>query len=376
MNWFFKLMSPVYHQPKVPKYWKLAEALREQIASGKLLAGAQLPSVAQMQVQYGISLSTVNQAVSLLEKDGLIVREQGRGTFVAQPAKPNAARTLSLVLHANTLSNYYIMELLAGVRSEAARQGIELLWLSDDDVTSGKNIDAVLMCCNPAEALALNLSPQIPQALLFQHSPDFTCIAADDFEGVKSATKHLLKLGHRRVAYLPASDYDSISRQRLAGYRAAFGEEGLELDEKLIKVLVDKRYYNYRKSAEQTMRNWLEEGWRDLDCTAILAHNDEAAIGIIKVLHEQGLQVPGDVSVVGFDGTELSELSTPSLTTIKVPLQEIGAMAVQVVVAQIQNGISPEPQRVILPVQLKLGESTNAIGAECKQPILLPNFKE
>ncbi len=368
-------MPTVHQQPKVPKYWKLAETLRAQITSGELLPGAQMPTVAQLQAQYGVSLSTVNQAQSLLEKDGLIVREQGRRTFVAEPAKPNAARTLSLVLHGNTLSNYYMMELLAGVRSEASRQGVELLWLSDDDVTGGKDIDAVLMCCNPAEALALNLSPQIPQALLLQHSPDFTCIAADDFEGVKSATQHLLKLGHRRIAYMPASDYDSISRQRLAGYRAAFGEAGLEPDKQLVKVLVDKRYYNYRKSAEQTMRNWLEEGWRDLGCTAILAHNDEAAIGIIKVLHEQGVQVPGDVSVVGFDGTELSELSTPSLTTIKVPLQEMGAMAVQVLVAQIQNGISPEPQRVILPVQLKFGESTNPIGAESKPPILLPNLK-
>jgi LacI family transcriptional regulator len=203
---------------------------------------------------------------------------------------------------------------------------------------------------------------QTPHALLFQHTSDFTCVAADDFAGAKLATQHLLGLGHRRIAYLLSSDHDPISRQRLAGYRSAL-KKARVLRKGTVKFLSQKqRDQSYRATGEMTMRQWLGEDWKDFDCTAILAHNDETAIGVIKALREYGLRVPQDVSVVGFDGTELSELSTPALTTVRVPLWEIGAVAVKTLALQMKQDIPLEVQKIVLPVQLKIGASTAPIA--------------
>src|SRR5690606_14552854 len=138
----------------------------------------------------------------------------------------------------------------------------------------------------------------------------------------KLATQHLFELGHSRIAYLLWSADDSLSRQRLAGYQSAHEEANVQSHENFIRFLQEPRTLGYDKSVELTMQRWLAEDWRELGCTAILAHNDEAAVSVIRVLREHGLRVPEDGSVVGFDGTRISELSTPELTTIKVPLQE------------------------------------------------------
>lgn len=354
-------MPTVHQQPKVPKYWKLAETLRAQITSGELLPGAQMPTVAQLQAQYGVSLSTVNQAQSLLEKDGLIVREQGRRTFVAERPKEQTVGTLGLVLHVDSLSGAYMTELFEGVRSEARQQNLELLLLNDEDVNDCRKADAILMYCHPTEAYALNPPAHVPNVLLFQHCADFTCVLADDFNGSLIATRHLLENGHRRIAYILASDSEAISRLRLAGYRAALAEAGVTADENWVRFIASSRIKNYRSDGEGVMRDWLKSDWRELDCTAILAHNDEAAIGVMRALREQGLTVPRDLSVVGFDGTEVSELSTPILTTVKVPLRELGAAAVKILALQIEQGVSRELQKIVLPVQLQLGASTAPI---------------
>jgi GntR family transcriptional regulator of arabinose operon len=356
-----KIMLPTQDHLKVPKYYRLAAELRAQIENGVLQPGTRLPSVSEMQEMHGVSLSTVDKAHSMLQKEGLIVREQGRGTFVAPPSNLRVTKTLGLILHKGSLTDFYMMDLLAGVRSEVTRLGLELLWLNDEDVISGKAVDAILMCCHPSEAIALSVPSEVPHALLFQHTPDFACISADDFAGVKTATQHLLEMGHRRITCLFSSDEDSISRQRLAGYRAALEEAGLQPDNRMVRFLLDHTRHGYRKSGELTMGDWIPQGWRDLGSTAILAHNDHAAIGIMKALSDNGMKVPDDVSVVGFDGTELSDLATPPLTTVKVPLREIGASAVKALAAQMEQGITTKPQNIVLPVQFQTGGSTKAI---------------
>ncbi len=349
-------------EPKTLKYGILVQYLRREIANGRLKPGSRAPSLAEMQMQFRVSRATVEKAYDLLEQEGVLWRKQGSGTFVVEQVRsPRTTRNLGLIMRTGFAKGFYMLELLAGVREEAARQDLELSWLSDDELNRTKEMDAILIHSEPTEALALNISEQIPHALLFHHSPDFTCIAVDNFSGGKLATQHLLELGHRRIACLPSSDYDSISRQRLAGHRAALAEWGVEVDEKLTRCLQERRRHGYRESAEFTMKKWLREDWAALKCTAILAHNDEAAIGVIKALREQGLQVPGDISVVGFDGTEVSDLCDPILTTIKVPLRELGSMAVKVLAEQIQHGQGEEQKRVLLPVSLKVGQSTSIV---------------
>jgi DNA-binding LacI/PurR family transcriptional regulator len=352
-------------ETKKLKYWVLIEHLRDKIAQRELTPGDRVPSLAEMQVQFQVSRGTVEKAYAFLEREGMLVREQGSGTFVAQTPEQYETKILGLIMHVDShdMMSPYAMHLLAGIHKEAAKHDLQIHWLNpqDEKTVTNEKMDAVLLHCNLSEALAINLPAGMPHALLFQHSPDFTCVAANDFEGGKLATQHLIDLGHRRIATLSGSNSDSVSLQRKAGYKAALDAAGIQSQENWIRILPKLYPNNFRKSGELAMKAWLQEDWEKLGCTAIVAHNDEAAIGAIQVLKAFGLRVPEDVSIIGFDGTELCELSSPHLTTIQVPLQQIGEHAIKVLLEQIKGGVTSEFKKYLQPVQLKLGESTASV---------------
>jgi len=352
-------ISDLEENPTIAGRPRLKEACQYlQKMAIQLGQGAKLPTMIELRSQLGMSLSTINDAIRELERHGMLRSVNGVGIYVAKPISRKVTGKLGLWFRVNPLSDNYMTDLMSGIRNEAARHNWDIILLNENEETveQGK-VDAVLMYCHVTEALLINLPPGLPHALLFQHSPEFTCIAADDFEGAKLATQHLLQQGHRRISYLPSSDNDSISRQRLAGYEAAYKEAGIAFDEKWMKFLHKPRIRNYRVAGESVMTSWLNDGWNNLGCTAILAANDTAAIGIIQALKAKGLRVPEDVSVMGFDGTEVSDLCTPRLTTIKVPLAEIGARAVKVLLQQMSEA-DHSPEKITLPIQLKMGEST------------------
>lgn len=319
---------------------------------------AKLPTMLELRSQLGVSLRTLNDAVRELERGGILRSINGVGIYVANQSQTRKTRKLGLLFHRVGSLNYpYMRDLLTGIRREAARNGLEIMLLDEDTeaVEPGK-IDVLIMYCHETEALIMDLPSGLPHVLLIRHSPDFTCVAFDDFEGGKAAAQHLLELGHRRIACLPSSNSDSISLLRLAGYEAAHQEAGVTVDKELVRFLHMSPLKEFRVEGELTMKSLLENGWEEMGCTAILAHNDESAIGVMQVLANAGIRVPEDVSVVGFDGTEVSDLCTPRLTTVKVPLMEMGERAVKVLLQQAREGAGLL-EKIVLPVQLKLGDS-------------------
>jgi LacI family transcriptional regulator len=325
---------------------------------------AKLPTMLELRSQLGVSLRTLNDAVRELERGGILRSINGVGVYVANQPQVRKMEKLGLLFRAGSLNYPYTRDLLTGIRREAARHDLEIILLDEETETvEPERVDALLMYCHETEALLMDLPPGLPHVLLFRHSPDFTCVALDDFEAGRTAARHLLELGHRRIVCLPSSNSDSISLLRLAGYEAAHQEAGVAVDKKLIKFLHKSPLTDYHIEGELIMKSLLEGSWEEMDCTAILAHNDETAIGIMKTLADAGIRVPGDVSVMGFDGTEVSDLCTPRLTTVKLPLVEMGERAVKVLLEQMRDGIA-RTEKIVLPVRLKLSESTAPVSKD------------
>jgi DNA-binding LacI/PurR family transcriptional regulator len=140
-------------------------------------------------------------------------------------------------------------------------------------------------------------------------------VCVDSTGGMRQAIKHLFDLGHRKIGYIGGSAGPTISDHRLHSFLLAMGGLGLPADTQFLRV------GNYRISGgESAMAELLELSDRP---TAIITANDLTAIGALRVIHGQGLSVPGDFSVVGFDDIELSDIVYPPLTTLRLARNEL-----------------------------------------------------
>jgi LacI family transcriptional regulator len=149
-------------------------------------------------------------------------------------------------------------------------------------------------------------------------------VDSDNFNGAMLATNHLLGLGHRRIGFVGGRPDLESARLRDAGFRKAMAEAGVSVDESLVCV------GGYRtETAEGPARQLLSQAERP---TAVFAANDLSAIATVKAARGLGLTVPDDLSVIGFDNVLESALASPPLTTIKKPLQQMGAEALRLLV--------------------------------------------
>jgi LacI family transcriptional regulator len=178
------------------------------------------------------------------------------------------------------------------------------------------------------------------------------CVAAMHASGAKVATEHLLTLGHRRIGAIAGAPGWYATEERLLGFRAALAAAGILLDPQLV-VYSDWRMPRGMEAAEQLLA--LPD-----PPTAIFGFNDNVAIGALHAARKRGLSVPDDLSVVGFDDTELAVIVTPQLTSVRQPLAEMGRMGVSLLI-RILEGQRVDALRVELATKLVVRESTGPL---------------
>ena len=351
-------MAPFSSRSRLPKYVQLADQLRAQVAAGEMRPGDQLPTFAEMRERYNLGQRTLEKMHELLEQEGLIERRRGSGIFVAQPKPKVATGFIGLAgLLPQSKQAPYWMSLLAGVH-QAAEDAEEHVLLLKNAANAGgwDQIDGVLIATAYYEEILQRIPDELPRVVVLCPTAGQPNVLADDEAGSRDATRHLLSLGHRRIALFTTTG--PLGAQRIAGYRAALGEHNIEPDERWMRCVTAAWLPDsYVERGEIAMRNWLAEDWKKLGCTAILAQNDETAVGAIGALRAAGLEVPRQVSVVGFDDTSLAQHFSPSLTSVRVPLHEIGALSTRLLIHQIQQGRG-ENQTVVLPARLQVRDST------------------
>jgi LacI family transcriptional regulator len=178
------------------------------------------------------------------------------------------------------------------------------------------------------------------------------CVAAMHASGAKVATEHLLALGHRRIGAIAGTPGWYATEERVLGFRAALAAAGILLDPQLV-VYSDWRMPRGIEAAEQLLA--LPD-----PPTAIFGFNDNVAIGALHAARKRGLSVPDDLSVVGFDDTELAVIVTPQLTSVRQPLAEMGRMGVSLLI-RILEGQRVDALRVELATKLVVRESTGPL---------------
>jgi DNA-binding LacI/PurR family transcriptional regulator len=178
---------------------------------------------------------------------------------------------------------------------------------------------------------------------------DIRSVGTTNWLGGMTATRHLIELGHRRIAIICGPDGLWSTRARLDGYRAALDSAGLSTDEDLV------RRADFSASGGKVQAGELLS--LPLPPTAIVAGNDSQAFGVLQALGERGLRAPDDLSVIGFDDVPVASWATPALTTIRQPLAAMAATGFRMLRADPATAAG-EPRHIELATTLVVREST------------------
>lgn len=221
-------------------------------------------------------------------------------------------------------------------------------------------VDGFLLLNTPADAIHV----PVPVVAISAHSPveNVTNIVLDHHAAVEEALKHLYELGHRRIAFMRGPKAIPDSEYRWESIQQVARELGIKIDPANV-VRIDTSGWSmktgYHPMAPEIgykpMKALLEQS---RNFTAVFCFNDISAIGAIRALKDAGCSVPGDVSVVGFDDILSAAYYTPSLTTVRQPLAEMGKRGAQVLLQRIVNKEDQFPSEVTMAPELVVREST------------------
>lgn len=283
------------------------------------------------------------------------------------------SRSMSVGVLAPDLSEGYFTRVMSGVVEELSAAHYFYFtachdWKQDlidtyPRMLVERAVDGFLLLNTPADQIAV----PVPVVAISSHgaAENVTNIVVDHHRAVEQALAHLYELGHRRIAIMRGPGAIPDSEVRWQSIQNVSGEIGLKLDPNLVVRIeaagwsIEPGHHPMAPEIGYKPMQALLETTRDF--TAVFCFNDIAAIGAIRALKDAGLSVPGDVSVVGFDDIQSAAYATPSLTTVRQPLAEMGKRGAQVLLERIADRSKPFPAEIVMEPELVVRESTAAV---------------
>jgi LacI family transcriptional regulator len=306
-----------------------------------------------------VSPRTREKVLNAMMRLGYVVNQQARSL--------RGGRSQIVGLLVPDVGNSYIGEIIRGIDDELATHQYDLMLYTThrrktkestyvSTITRGLADGLLLLLPTNVAAYMESLqAQQFPHVLIDYQAVENTwtsTIQATNWQGAYEATQYLIELGHRRIGYMVGLREMQCSLDRLAGYRTALEDNGISFDPALV---CNGDFF-------------LSEGYRAATVllqtspppTAIFAANDISALGVMEAIRNQGLNIPKDISVIGFDDIPEAAQVHPSLTTVRQPLEDLGRLAVQVLLKRLANPDLPG-ERVELPTKLIVRESCQPV---------------
>jgi DNA-binding LacI/PurR family transcriptional regulator len=325
--------------------------------------------MADVAARAGVSHQTVSRVINQHPSVAPATRDRVERAIAELGYRPNLAaralvtgstRTIGLVTV--NISQYGPGQTMLGLERAARAAGYSLSVSILDDATASamrdavdrfvaQSVDAVVALStydDAAEALRSLESPVPLVAVQVGGAEDRPAVGVDQETGARLATRHLLELGHRVVHHVAGPADSQEARSRIRGWRAELVAAGARVPELLRGDWTPSSGYAAGKQLAAQVRN-------GESVTAVFLANDQMALGLLAALHEEGLSVPGDVSVVGFDDLPEAPYFTPPLTTVRQDFAEMGRRGVELVLGRLRGEeLHPDP----VPAPLIVREST------------------
>ncbi|MEU8174980.1 LacI family DNA-binding transcriptional regulator [Microbispora hainanensis] len=334
---------------------ELGPRRRQEITVAQIarLAGVSPPTVSKViNGRPGVSVATRRRIEEL-------IREHG---WQRRPERTESAAVIEVLFQA--LDSLWALELIRGVNEVAQSYGLTVAvtdmhgrnsphhgWIEEVLARRPSGVIAVSAELSDHEHAQL-ASRSIPLVALDPYgepSHRVPSVGATNWNGGLSATRHLLELGHRRIAMINGPATLMCCRARLDGYRAAMETAGVPVDHRLLRT--GPLYVETGRTEAQALLALPDRP------TAVFAGNDLQALGVYQAALRAGLRVPDDLSIVGFDDLPLAQWTDPPMTTVHQPLAKMGAAAGELVMA-VSTGDASEQHRIELATHLVVRGST------------------
>lgn len=337
------------------------------------------PTIIDVAESAGVSISTVSRVLNASAPVDADKTQKVRQAIEELNYQPKAAarilasqRTETIGLLLPLISGEYFAGMLRGVERGAIEGGYDLLIHSTYTdarpnspyrrVLGEHNTDGLIVFSDSLDGTELQrlCELEFPVVLLHRSSPDvlnIPSVTVENKNGAKQIVDHLIKLHNRRkIVYLRGPEEHEDSHWREVGYRQALDESGILFD----PALVGAGNFDNR-DAQDALDAMLLDG---IEFDAIFAGDDEAASGVLRALRLAGIRVPEDVSVVGFDDSNLAEHLVPALTTVDAQIEQAGYTAAKRLIQLIERGETN--LMTLLPTQMVLRRSCGCFYEEVK----------
>lgn len=367
----------------LPRYYQVYSSLQDRIRAGEFHPGDVLPSERRLVQDYGVSRITVIKAMDLLERDGLIERQQGRGSFVKCNDESSDGETCCRVAFCMpTFADSYVTSVLIGATRVAMHEGLQLEVVGIDAeerealrirnaIETGVNGILIFPRSRFADArLYRELQDQrFPLVLLDRYYREYATdwVVFDDEGAGYALTRHLIAKGHRRIAIFPGHEVKVSSvHARVQGYQRALDEAGLGYDEDLVCLDV---YDNLSPATVNRMPSShlrLFDHLRRDDITAMIAINlfvaQQMNIDMMKIKNElmraviEGRDSPG-TEELGVDVAAISHhaLGREQMSLVAYALQSgeaLGEQGMRLLIRRMASGSDLAPQRLVIPMDI------------------------
>ena len=318
----------------------------------------------------GVSISTVSRALATPEQVAVATRERVQAIAKEMGYSPDrSARGLitgrrgNIGLVVPDLENPFFGSISKGVqeRARAAGYGVFIADTDEDPMLEAeivlglsKQVDGIVLCSPRAtDGEIERFADQTPIVLANRRIPGIASIIFDNRDGMRAALGHLAALGHTRIAYAGGPTRSWTNGQRAEAF-FRYENESIELIE------LGNFSPNFAGGV-QAADHAIASG-----ATGVVAYNDIMALGVIDRLRQRGVDVPREMSVVGFDNVSISTLVWPNLTTVNVPRLLMGRASVDALVANVSGAASADAELLELPVDLVVRQSTGVVRSSAR----------
>ncbi|MDC3416876.1 GntR family transcriptional regulator [Aquibacillus salsiterrae] len=363
------------------KYKAIKQAIKSKILDGTYAPNQKLHSESEMIKEFGVSRHTVRLAIGELANEGWLYKIQGSGTFCADRSKVmklNPSQK-NIAIVTTFISDYIFPTIIRGAESFLSQESYNVsIFNTKNDYDQEKrvletilmgNYDGVIVeptrsaSASPNLHLYLTLEKEnIPFIMINAYYEELEppAVVVNDEQGGYIQTEHLIKLGHRDMIGIYKTD-DMQGLKRLKGYIKAHRAYGIPLNPQ--NIILFKTCNQEEKPKEQLEA--LLSNSQQLP-TGLVCYNDELVLQLLDIVREKGIQVPRDLSIVGYDDSNLAEASEVKLTSVCHPKTELGVEAAKLLLNIIKDksgSLNKQHQSIVFEPKLIERTSTRQIGA-------------